>query len=318
MLHFKGPTNGPLNKLVPYAYTTDIKDNHVKKASSGQAYWNNVVQALEKDMMTKAYTKKGALKKLDDPDPLVYVKKSLSPSFRWEGADLVIEKRGDDATNGDQVNTTIYSYFDLAYEVALQWGFIEAVSETQVKAGPNLRMGLFQEAITWTTPQRQVDLRLKGVDTLMGQAFRAQKNLDMPRGQHVAASGSTLYDTLWYYTMGNQKWIRLSGGVEWRLTNLNATYDAIHLHAGKAVMVYTNLQQSTIVGSSKAQLLRQLVVRRGGETGHTYSEPKHLEWIPVSTHQTDIAEVQLADVDGNLLTLPKGKSLLTVAIKQMV
>lgn len=118
--------------------------------------------------------------------------------------------------------------------------------------------------------------------------------------------------------MGNQKWIRLSGGVEWRLTNLNATYDAIHLHAGKAVMVYTNLQQSTIVGSSKAQLLRQLVVRRGGETGHTYSEPKHLEWIPVSTHQTDIAEVQLADVDGNLLTLPKGKSLLTVAIKQMV
>lgn len=83
-------------------------------------------------------------------------------------------------------------------------------------------------------------------------------------------------------------------------------------------MVYTNLQQSTIVGNSKAQLLRELVINRGGEAGHSYSEPNHLQWVPVSTHQTDIVEVQLADVDGNLLALPKGKSLVTVALKQMV
>ena len=318
LLHFKGPSNSPLNVLDRHSYTTDIKENHVKKASSGVAYWNNVIQTIEEDVMTTAYTKKRSLKSLSDPDPLVYVKKSLSPSFRWEGEDLVIEKRGDDSTNGQQVNTALYSYFDIAYEVALQWGFIEAVSDTKVKAGPNLRIGLFQEGITWTMPQRQMDSGLKGVNTLIGNAFRAQKNLDMPRGIHVAASGSTLYDTMWYYTVSNQKWIRLSGGVEWRLTNLNATYDAIHRHSGKAVMVYTDLQKSTIVGSTKAQLLRQLVVRRGGETGHTYAEPKRLEWIPVSTHQTDIVEVQLADVEGTLLKLPKGKSLVTVAIKQMV
>ena len=123
---------------------------------------------------------------------------------------------------------------------------------------------------------------------------------------------------MWYYTVGNRRWARLSGNVELRLTNLNATYDTIHKHMGKAVMVYTNLQQSNMVGGTMAQLLRQLVVRRGGDAGHTYSEPTHLEWIPVSTHQTDIVEVQLADVDGNLLTLPKGKSLVTVALKQTV
>ena len=83
-------------------------------------------------------------------------------------------------------------------------------------------------------------------------------------------------------------------------------------------MVYTNLQQSNMVGGTMAQLLRQLVVRRGGDVGHTYSEPKHLERILVSMQQTDIVEVQLADVDGNLLTLPKGKSLVTVVLKQMV
>lgn len=83
-------------------------------------------------------------------------------------------------------------------------------------------------------------------------------------------------------------------------------------------MVYTDLQQSTIVGATKAQLLRQLVVKEGGQEGHTYSEPKHLEWVPVSTHQTDSIHVQLADVNGALLKLPSGKTLVTVALKQMV
>ena len=124
---------------------------------------------------------------------------------------------------------------------------------------------------------------------------------------------------MWYYTVVNEKeekWVRLSGNVEWRLTNLNTTHHSIHQHRGKVIMVYTNLQQSTLVGGTMAQLLRQMVVRRGGDAGHTYSEPTHLEWILVSTYQTDIVEVQLADVDGNLLTLPKGKSLVTVVLSQ--
>ena len=83
-------------------------------------------------------------------------------------------------------------------------------------------------------------------------------------------------------------------------------------------MVYTDLQESNMVGSVQAQLLRQLVVRQGGQEGHSYAEPVHLEWIPVTTRQTDSVEVQLADVDGKLLTLPMGKTLLTVALKQMV
>ena len=73
------------------------------------------------------------------------------------------------------------------------------------------------------------------------------------------------------------------------------------------------------MGNTKVQLLRELVVKRGTEHGeHTYTEPLHLQWIPVSTHNTDIVEVQLADVNGDLLQLPKGKSLVTLALKQMV
>ena len=157
-----------------------------------------------------------------------------------------------------------------------------------------------------------------GIASRNGKAIRTQLRTDVPRAPRTPTPGVTIHNTykqLWHYTFGNTQWIRLSGFAEWRLTNLNRTYDVLHRHSGKAVMVYTNLQQSTIVGNSKAQLLRELVIHRGGEAGHSYSEPNHLQWVPVSTHQTDIVEVQLADVDGNLLALPKGKSLVTVALR---
>ena len=212
----------------------------------------------------------------------------------------------------------MYSICDIAYEVALQWGFIHVKQDGNVVPGPNLQMHLFQDDITTANPRRQMGLSVEGVDSLNGKALRAEPNLDMPCGVDYILPNATEYDVMWYYKIGKRRWVRLSGNIEWRLTNLNATYDAIHKHMGKAVMVYTNFQQSNMVGGSMVQLLRQLVVRQGGNAGHTYSEPKHLEWIPVSTQQTDIVEVQLADVEGNLLTLPKGKSLVTVALKQRV
>ena len=165
------------------------------------------------------------------------------------------------------------------------------------------------------------DLNLEGLHSLNGIALHADPNLDIPRGDDKVLRGATTYDVMWYYTVVHgktEKWVRLSGHLEWRLTNLNATYDAIHKHRGKTIMAYSNLQQSNLVGSSRVQLLRKLVVHRGEDAGHTYTEPTHLEWLPVATHQTDIVEVQLADVEGNLLTLPKGKSLVTVVLSQTV
>ena len=165
-------------------------------------------------------------------------------------------------------------------------------------------------------------MNLEGLNSLNGSGLHADPNLDIPHGHDQVLRGTSPYDVMWYYTAVHggktEKLVRLSGHLEWRLTNLNATYDAIHKHVGKAVMVYSNLQQSNLVGSGRVQLLRQIVVPHGEESGHTYTEPTHLEWLPVSTHQTDIVEVQLADVEGNLLKLPKGKSLVTVLLSQTV
>ena len=317
MLHFQGATNKPKDILMRYSFTTTIKEPHVVKAANGIAFWSNMMQMLE-DVITKTLLKKRRRQTGSDINPLVYVKESMCPSFRWEGEEFVLKRRGMDVTDGRTVNTTLYSYFDIAYEVALQWGFVRVNTDGKVTLGPNLRVTVFQDDIKSGYPIREDNLRVTGIPTLNGKALRARRHLDMPRGLQKAAKGSTVYNLLWYYTQGNEKWIRLSGYVEWHFTNLNATYDTIHRHKGKAVMVYTDLQESNMAGSIKAHLLRQLVVRQGGQEGHTYAEPTHLEWIPVSTRQTDIVEVQLADVDGNLLTLPMGKTLATVALKQMV
>ena len=308
-----------LDSSTIYNASRDVLGTEVTNVTNGLAFWNKVIHLMNEDVISNSYRLRKTLVDVTDPTPVVYVKESMCPSFRWEGEDLIVNRRGADATDGRQTkDNKLYSCFDIAYEVALQWGFIRVKSDGTVMAGPNLRMTLFEDEITADHPQRVVKVYLRGFANVNGKAIEPQGNLDIPRGDNVPASGSTVYDLMWYYTVGSEKWIRLSGSVEWRLTKLNATYDAIHKHTGKAVMVYTDLQQSTVVGSTKAQLLRQLVVRRGGEAGHTYSEPKHLEWIPVSTRQTDIVEVQLADVDGKLLDLPQGKSLVTVALKQML
>ena len=318
LLHFQGVPHQPKDILATHGFTTLIKEPHVAEAIGGVAFWSSVIQTIEQDVMSKTHTFKRQNRRGNDIHPTVYVKESMCPSFRWEGEDLVLQRRGSDTTDGRNVNTLLYSYFDVAYEVALQWGFIQVDQAGKVTIGPNLRVSLFLDDITTQDPSRTLSLRVPGLTTLNGKAFHPQQNRDMPRGNHKTASGSTVYDPLWYYTTGNEKWIRLSGYFEWHFTNLNATYDAIHKHTGKAVMIYTDLQQSTMVGSTKAQLLRQLVVRQGGDAGHSYAEPLRLEWIPVSTQETDRVEVQLADVDGHLLTLPHGKSLVTVALKQMV
>ena len=323
MLHFKGKGDGVANQVAVSDDVAKVRDKDVTKSANGKGYWNSVIEHIEQHVLQRTYAeKKKAINSHNDPDPQFWVRQSMCPSFRWEGDDLIIHRRYPDVSNNKPITSpinhnTLYSYFDIAYEVALQWGFIIAGDKGKVAPGPNLQMTLFQDRITSTSPSRDNGLRIPGLVSMNGDALRPQPNLDIPRGGAVTVNGGgTHYDVLWSFSVGKENWIRLSGNMEWRLTGLNATYDAIHKHVGKAVMVYSNLQQSNVVGASNVQLLRQMVVQQGGNEGHTYTEPNHLEWLPVSTQQTDIVEVELADVNGKLLTLPKGKSMVTIALKQ--
>ena len=321
VVHFTGTLNQPRDdySLLPNSHS--VTGPEVSSANSGVAFWNKTMQLFNEDMVSNTLRLRKTTADSQDPTPMVYLKQSMCPSFYWDGEDLIIRRRKD-CTDRNAVKPAIYSSFDIAYEVALQWGFVKVDAKGKVLPGPNLQMNIFQDEITSSNPLRTTSMALAGVSTLNGKALHAVRNLDMPQLPRVKESGTNETNTVWYYQVTEdkllEKWVRLTGYVEWRLTNLNATYDTIHKHKGKTVMVYTDLQQSTIVGATKAQLLRQLVVKEGGQEGHTYSEPLHLEWVPVSTRQTDSIHVQLADVNGALLKLPSGKTLVTIALKQIV
>ena len=320
--YFKDYRHGKYNALDRLEGTSTITTTHLRGATSGVTYWNRVVQAHERQVVDHTYTLLKTKTTKLDPDPRLYLKKTTCPSFRWEGEDLIVERRGRDVTNGSTNANELYSAFDMAYEVALQWGFILVQSNGKLLPGPNAQIKLFDDLITPLYPVRVTGVNRQGLTSFNGAACLADLNKDRPRGDDKPKRGSSGYDVVWYYTRTykgkTERMVRFSGMFEWRLTNLNATYDTIHKHVGKTVMVHSNLQQSNVVGPRKVPLLRQLEIPYAGETGHTYTEPTQLEWLPVSTHETDIVDVHLADVAGNLLLLPKGKSLVTVMLTQTV
>ena len=163
ILHLKGPANRPLNKITVYPVTSVILDSHVANACNGVAYWNSMIQAMETQVISNTYNQRHLLIDASDPAPVVFLKESMCPSFRWEGEDLIIKRRGPDSTNGSTTANTIYSCFDIAYEVALQWGFILVKHDGNVVPEPNLHMRVFQDDITTGHPRRKLEVTVEGV-----------------------------------------------------------------------------------------------------------------------------------------------------------
>ena len=89
------------------------------------------------------------------------------------------------------------------------------------------------------------------------------------------------------------KFLNLSLLVEWRLSNLNPSFEKVVGIRRRTVMVYSDLVESTVVGSGKFPLLREVQMLRTGD-GESTSKPLHHQWIKVRGNQLDILEVEIA------------------------
>ena len=112
------------------------------------------------------------------------------------------------------------------------------------------------------------------------------------------------------------KRLHLSRMVEWQFNNLNTSFEKAVGTRKRTVMVYSDLVESTIVGSGKFPLLREVQLLRTGE-GESTAEPLHHQWIKVRSNQLDILEVEIANTAGPLAILPPGKTLVTIGLKQL-
>ena len=110
------------------------------------------------------------------------------------------------------------------------------------------------------------------------------------------------------------KRLHLSRMVEWQFNNLNASFEKIVGTSKRTVMVYSDIVESTVVGSGKYPLLREVQLLRTGD-GESTVEPLHHQWIKLRGQQMDILEVEIASTSGPLAILPPGKTLVTIGQK---
>ena len=129
-------------------------------------------------------------------------------------------------------------------------------------------------------------------------------------------AASLEHDPLQVVTQQGVKFLQLSMAVEWQLNNLDASFEKIVGTRRRTVMVYSDLVESTVVGSGKYPLLREVQLLRTGD-GESTAEPLHHQWIKLRGNQLDILEVEIASTSGPLAILPPGKTLVTIGLKQL-
>ena len=108
----------------------------------------------------------------------------------------------------------------------------------------------------------------------------------------------------------------LSRMVEWQFNNLNAPFEKLVGTSKRTVMVCCEVVESTVAGSGKFSLLREVQLLRTGE-GESTVEPLHHQWIKVLGNQLEIVEVEIASTSGPLAILPPGQTIVTIGLKQL-
>ena len=113
----------------------------------------------------------------------------------------------------------------------------------------------------------------------------------------------------------HQNFIYFSRYVHWSFYNLNMAFrEVTKVQDARSVLVYSDFVQSTLVGNEKHSLLREVFVPESNGERQSI-EPLHYQWLPMRNNIVEVVHVQLADLNGALLKLPPGKTLLTVALR---
>ena len=272
--------------------------------ATGSQFWKRVMQEVHNKIMTELTRKQwDALLKDQDRKPIVFVKKHGMPHLSWEGESLVIEAIAkEELLNNRQINMV---EFYINVDIALKFGLLRLKTgktgnnQNDYVLGPNLQYSLPTKTYDETTGP-------------VGSRYRTYYNWEGDVYEGVNYTSRAFF----IVTVDNVKWMRLHLAFEWRLNNLDASFEKIVGTRKRTVMVYSDLVESTVVGSGKFPLLREVQLLRTGD-GESTAEPLHHQWIKLRGQQLDILEVEIASTSGPLAILPPGKTLVTIGLKKL-
>ena len=276
-----------------------------QSVTTGSEFWKRVMQEVHNKVMQSLLNEQeSALTFNADQRPVVSVKKNWMPVMTWKDDVLVLHAvpKGD-ALKSDKTTTTTTFAMDLG--IAERFGFIQQLQGVVGHVlGPNLQFTFPTVTYTNQTQPDSTDPAARADYNWNGEHFVATQPADLT---------SDIMDQVFEVKKNR---LHLSRMVEWQFNNLNASFEKIVGTSKRTVMVYSDIVESTVVGSGKYPLLREVQLLRTGE-GESTAEPLHHQWIKVRGQQLDILEVEIANTSGPLAILPPGKTLVTIGLKQL-
>ena len=289
----------------PKEYTVELEEIMSARhyVTSGNEFWQRVMQEVYNTSMRKLIYEKDYAETYDGDDkPIVSLKKNWMPMMSWKNNALILHAVPKTEML-DSTKTRATSTFSLDLGVAETFGFVyEPQGVLGHVLGPNLQF--YCPTLTYTDQS-----------TPVGSRFRTSLNWN---GEHyIGTQPSDLtHETMDQLFIVKNKRLHLSRSVEWQFNNLNTSFEKAVGTRKRTVMVYSDLVESTVVGSGKYPLLREVQLLRTGD-GESTAEPLHHQWIKVRGQQMDILEVEIASTSGPLAILPPGKTLVTIGLKQL-
>ena len=280
--------------------------------ATGSQFWKRVMQEVHNKIMHNVMNEQmQRLVKEPDERPIVTANQNAMPRLSWKEDALVIHAIPQmDLIKEDK--SAISDLF-INLDIALKFGLVvEKTSQnrTWYPLGPNMQ---------YTLPTKTYDSTTQPA----GNSFRTVYNWEGKQYMGVNPTlmfgdivASVEHDPMQVVTHNGVKFLQLSLIAQWQLNNLDASFEKIIGTTRRTMMVYSDIVESTVMGSGKFPLLREVQIMRTGD-GESTAEPLHHQWIKVRGNQLDIVEVEIANTDGTLAVLPPGKTIVTIGLKQL-
>ena len=299
-------------KTVDCALELEEIMNANQGVTTGSMFWKRAMQEVHNKIMHNVMNEQMQRLVLEpDERPIVSAKQNTMPRLIWKKGALVIKALPQmDLIKADKkAITDLFINLDIALKFGL---VVEKTSQnrTWYPLGPNMQ---------YTLPTKTYDSTTQPA----GNSFRTAYNWE---GKQYMGVNPTLmfgdivanveHDPMQVVTHDGVKFLQLSLIVQWQLNNLDASFEKIIGTTRRTMMVYSDIVESTVMGSGKFPLLREVQIMRTGD-GESTAEPLHHQWIKVRGNQLDIIEVEIANTDGTLAVLPPGKTIVTIGLKQL-
>jgi len=287
------PVSAKYNRITTNHQSSKVTIANVfSKASpvkTGVDFWRNVQLEMDQTIQKKMYNEV----KLASASGIYHgLPNHWKPTMEWDGEDFIVPAV-DQTALLDNNQTT--SSFGIQLDVAEKLGFI---NEARTSTGPNVKA----DYPTYKEEGTFIDNSLLRSHDLLGDTQRGVLTKDVDTSDPRVN---------WFYIQGH--YIYFSRALRWTFTRINASFKAL-LNTKETVMVYSDLVQSSVVGTGRFPLLREVTLKRTGE-GRVTVEPYHREWIPIRSKTIDIVEMELATASGPLTQLSEGKTIITVGLQ---